>query len=226
MAIGLRAVDWGPHIRQPTTPQGRAARGNPSRSPISCRTLVPLIAFALTEQFGVLIFQAPRSTLVGMSEGDATDRYAIIELLSRYFSAVDDKRLDLASVEGSFSDDGRLARPNGSAMVGPQEILSGQNASFARFRATHHVITDHVVDVAGDTARVRANLIAMHLWEYEQSDPHSLETYFVAGGVLRALSTRTPAGWRLTELELRNVWRTGAGFGSMAHTGSAPPATS
>jgi len=163
--------------------------------------------------------------MVGMTENDLAVRCAISELLSRYFSAVDDKRLDLPSVEASFSDDGRLVRPNGSAMVGPQEILAGQTQSFARFRATHHVTTDHVVDVAGDTARVRANLTAMHLWAYDHSDHNALETYFVAGGVLRALATRTPAGWRLTELELRNVWRTGVGFGAVAHTGGARPAT-
>jgi len=155
---------------------------------------------------------------------ELADRCTITELLSRYFSAVDDKVLDLAIIEGTFTGDGRLVRPNGTAMVGAREILAGQTQSFARFRATHHVTTDHVIDVDGNLARVRANLTAMHLWRNENSDPHSLETYFLAGGVVLALAARTPVGWRLSELELRNVWRTGAGFGSMAQTGAGQPA--
>jgi len=81
------------------------------------------------------------------------------------------------------------------------------------------VITDHIVDLDGDTARVRANLTAMHLWAYEHADANSLDSYFLAGGVLRAAAVHTGDGWRLRELENRNIWRTGAGFGAMAHTG-------
>ncbi len=158
---------------------------------------------------------------MGMTE-HLEQRVALVELISRYFAAVDDKRLDLATVEASFAEDGRLVRPNGSAMVGPQEILAGQAESFARFRATQHVISDHVVDVAGaDVAAVRANLIAMHVWADGQGDPNALERYFVAGGVLRAQARRTAVGWRLTELQLRNVWRSGAGFEAMAKTGAS-----
>jgi hypothetical protein len=158
---------------------------------------------------------------MGMTEVLA-ERVALIELMGRYFAAVDDKRLDLATVEASFAEDGRLVRPNGSAIVGPQEILAGQSESFARFHATQHVISDHVVDVVGaDAAAVRANLIAVHLWADGQGDPNALERYFVAGGVLRAQARRTGVGWRLTELQLRNVWRSGAGFGSMVKTGAS-----
>ena len=102
-----------------------------------------------------------------------------------------------------------------------QEILAGQSESFARFRATQHLISDHVVDVVGaDVAAVRANLIAMHVWADGQGDPNSLERYFVAGGVLRAQARRSGVGWRLTELQVRNVWRSGSGFGAMLKTGA------
>jgi hypothetical protein len=153
---------------------------------------------------------------------DLADRAALIDLLGRYFAAVDDKRLDLGIVEASFAEEARLVRPNGSALVGLREILAGQSESFARFRATQHVISDHVVDVVGaDVAAVRANLIAMHVWADGQGDPNALERYFVAGGVVRAQARRTGVGWRLTELQMRNVWRSGAGFGAMLKTGAS-----
>jgi len=106
-----------------------------------------------------------------MTRDDVADRVTITDLISRYFGAVDDKCLDTAIVEATFTADGRLVRPNGSAMVGRQEILAGQTESFARFRATHHVSTDHLVRVDGDRARIRANLTAMHLWADERAIP-------------------------------------------------------
>ncbi|WP_182897337.1 nuclear transport factor 2 family protein [Microbispora sp. H10830] len=63
-----------------------------------------------------------------------------------------------------FTASGRLTRPNGASLVGSEAIAAGQSESFARFRATHHVSSDHVIDLDGDSARLRANLIAMHLW--------------------------------------------------------------
>jgi len=152
-------------------------------------------------------------------------RVAVIDLLVRYFGAVDDDQLDSAVVESTFTHNARLVRPNGSAMTGHQQILVEQLRSFARFRATHHVITDHAIDFDGDLARVRANMTAMHLWLPTEGDPHALETYFLAGGVLHATARRTEAGWRLRELALCAVWRTGAGFTSMLKTGTPAPAT-
>jgi hypothetical protein len=89
--------------------------------------------------------------------------------------------------------------------------------SFARFRATHHVTSDHVIDITADTAQLRANLTAMHLWADDECDPNLLETHFVAGGVLLALAIRTSDGWRISELVNRNTWRSGAGMSAMAN---------
>ncbi len=111
-------------------------------------------------------------------------------------------------------------------MVGPHDILAGQTQSFARFRATHHVTSDYVIEVNGDTAQVRANLTAMHLWDHGEGDPCWIESYFFVGDVIRAGARRTPSGWRLTGLEVRTVWRTGADFGSMLQTGGPPSAAS
>lgn len=83
---------------------------------------------------------------------EISDRLAIAELLSRYFAAVDDKRLDLSAVEAVLAGDGRLIRPNSSAMARPHDILAGQTQRLARFRATHHVTSDYIIEVNGDSA--------------------------------------------------------------------------
>jgi hypothetical protein len=151
---------------------------------------------------------------------EPADRTEITSLVSRYFSAIDDKHLDLATMEAVFTAGATLTRPNGASTVGPEAIATGHGESFARFRATHHVSSDHVIDLDGDTARLRANLIAMHLWSDQHRDPNTLQTHFLAGGVVHALAIRTDRGWRLNELSLRNTWRTGSGYAAVLATGS------
>jgi hypothetical protein len=144
------------------------------------------------------------------------DRQQIMELLSRYFAAIDDKRLDDHSIaDTTFAVDARLVSPDGSELVGPEAIFDGKAASFARFRTTHHVITDHIIDLDGETARLRANITAMHLWGFDKSDSHALQSHFVAGGVLDAVVVRTRDGWRLSKLSNRIAWRTGDGLAMM-----------
>jgi hypothetical protein len=147
------------------------------------------------------------------------DVYEISMVLRRYFAAVDDKCLDAGVVAATFTPDGRIVRPNGDVLHGREAILAGQNGSFARFRATQHMITDLVADPDAGTVRLRANLQAMHLWAEGQHDPHELGSYFLAGGVLRAVAVDTPEGWRLAEVSHRPTWRTGAGFTAMLRTG-------
>jgi hypothetical protein len=147
---------------------------------------------------------------------ELADRMQISELLSRYFAAVDDKCIDMQIVKATFASDGKIVRPDGSALAGWKEILDGQNKSFARFRATHHVITDPVIDIEGNNAKLRANITAMHLWNFNESDPNSLQSHFVAGLVLSGIAIRTSDGWRVNELSSRNIWRTGDGLLTMA----------
>ena len=130
-------------------------------------------------------------------------------LLSAYFAAIDDKRLDADIVRATFLPEGRMIRPDGVELTGPDEILTEQNTSFSRFRATHHMLTDHVITRSGDSAHVRANMQAMHLWN-DAGSSAELQTHFVAGGVLHANAKLTVDGWRLSDLTMRPTWRTGA----------------
>lgn len=48
---------------------------------------------------------------------EPADRAEITGLVSRYFGAIDDKRLDRATMEAVFTGGGRLTRPNGAAIL-------------------------------------------------------------------------------------------------------------
>lgn len=143
---------------------------------------------------------------------ELTDRAQISELLSRYCSIVDDKCINVTAVADFFTPDGRIINPNGAAVVGPEAIAAEKAKSFSRFKATQHVTSDYIIDLEEDTAKLRANMIAMHLWSDEESDPRSLQTHYVAGGVFEAVAVRTDEGWRFSELKSRITWRTGAGM--------------
>jgi ketosteroid isomerase-like protein len=142
--------------------------------------------------------------------GELADRAEISALLSHYYAAIDDKQLDAAVVASTFTADGRLVNPAGTSLTGHSAIAAAQTTAFRRFKSTHHVTSDHLVAIEGDDARLRTNVTAMHLWVDDQADRVSLQSHFVAGGVFDGAASRTPQGWRFTELTLRISWRTGA----------------
>ena len=144
------------------------------------------------------------------------DRFAITELIAKYFQLVDDKDFAAEQLRAIFTDGATLRRPNASVVSGPAEIAESNQKSFSRFRATQHLPSGYVIEIAGDEATIRANVMAMHLWADGCGDPNGLERHFVGGVVLRASARRTTEGWRLTNLGGYNVWRGGSGFGMMA----------
>ena len=65
------------------------------------------------------------------------ERTQIIDLLIRYFAAVDDKCIDIEIVKATFTSDAKIIRPDDAEIVGQENILDGHLKSFARFKATH-----------------------------------------------------------------------------------------
>jgi hypothetical protein len=149
------------------------------------------------------------------------DRLEITEALNRFFRALDEKTFDETIMSGIFTPDAKTVRPNGVTVVGPRSIGESQGQSFVRFRATQHLVSGHVISVDVDEAEVRANLVAMHLWADGNGDPNALERYFLAGSIVLAKAEKTSSGWRISELVVRNTWRTGSGFASMLNTASS-----
>jgi hypothetical protein len=156
-----------------------------------------------------------------MTDGRSTawlDKLAIAELLTRYFQLVDDKDFTAEKMQAIFTDNGAVTRPNGAVTTGPAEIAESNRKSFARFRVTQHLPAGYLVDINGDEATVRLNVMAMHLWADGFGDPNALDRHFVGGIVIQASARRTADGWRLTDLSGRNIWRGGSAFGMMAQT--------
>ena len=147
------------------------------------------------------------------------ERTQISDLLIRYFAAVDDKRIDMEIVKATFTTSARIIRPDGTAIIGQENILDGHSKSFARFKATHHVITNVIVDIKNDTATLRSNIIANHLWADDENNPSLNNKHFLADGVFSAQAIKINNDWRISELRNRVVWRTGDGMKEILNFG-------
>jgi hypothetical protein len=151
---------------------------------------------------------------LGVEVAHWLDAARVNQVVAGYFRALDDKHFDDAHLRTLLSPDAEIIRPNGAVVTGPTNIADSHARSFARFEATQHLLTGQDVEIAGDRAKVRANLVAIHLWKDRPAGASMLERSFTAGGVITVALTRNPDGWRILRTENRVIWRTGF-FGDM-----------
>jgi hypothetical protein len=123
---------------------------------------------------------------------DLTDRQAITDLVSRLGLWLDEGRFDEAP--SVLTDDVAVSTPGGQAS-GIERVIAQARRNH-RFAALQHMISNVLIDLDGDRADVRANLVAT----------------FVGSGVeqhgerYRFEAVRRPEGWRLSRVEVEPIW--------------------
>ena len=136
-------------------------------------------------------------------------RNAITELVYRLGVALDDGRFD--ELRSIFTEDSTASTPGGS-VEGIDALIAQASRNHSRERRNHHVITNVLVDLDGERADVRANLVVTFA--------RDAVPYFTLGEVYRFDARRTPDGWRLSRVESTPVWTTGSRDGAEAQTKS------
>jgi uncharacterized protein (TIGR02246 family) len=149
---------------------------------------------------------------------ELVNKSEITSVLNRYFRALDEKSFDAQQFAAIFMPQAKVTRPNGGSLTGPEEIGASHEKSFARFEGSQHLLTGHDISVNGHTATVRANIVAMHIWEGSNTNANKVDNYFVAGGVVRAELAQTDGQWKISQVRNDVVWRAG-GFRDMMQTG-------
>ena len=81
-----------------------------------------------------------------------------------------------------FTSQAKVTRPNGASLIGLEEISASHDKNFARFEGSQHLLTGHDISVIANTAIVRANLVAMHIWQGSNTNANKADNFFVAGG--------------------------------------------
>ncbi len=149
------------------------------------------------------------------------DKLEIIETINKYFAALDNRTFSIETFRNIFTDNATVERPDGTRLEGPVEMCSRHANSMKRFRATQHLTSGFIIDLA-DEANItfRVNLVAMHLWKDDLGDSNVgiRDNYFLAGGVVSGSIIKTNDGWRILTIRNDVVWRHGVGFQQILDT--------
>jgi len=143
----------------------------------------------------------------------------ITSIVNSYFRALDEKNFDPQHFASIFTPQATVTRPNGASMTGPEEISASHATSFIRFEGSQHFVAGHDVCLDGSTANVRANLIAMHMWQGSKTDANKPDNFFIAGGVIHATLMQSDGQWKISQMSNAVLWRAG-GSRDMMQTGS------
>lgn len=141
----------------------------------------------------------------------------ITSVVNSYFRALDERTFDAQHFATIFTTEAQVTRPNGASLIGPEEISASHQHSFARFESSQHLLTGHEISIQGNTAIVRVNLMAMHMWQGSNTNANKADNFFVAGGVIDAKLVQANGQWRISEVSNTVSWRAG-GFKNMAQT--------
>jgi hypothetical protein len=141
-----------------------------------------------------------------------TDRAAVVDLLDRFFRDLDertaaDRPFDVDWVRSYFTDDARVEYPVGAAQ-GVDDIAGRIAVGMGGFQRAQHITTNYVVDLDGDRATVRCNLLATHVHTEAARRRRGMApgARFTVGDYYDNELLRTPAGWRIARQVLHVTW--------------------
>jgi hypothetical protein len=125
------------------------------------------------------------------------DGLELSAMVSRVVRCLDDHEYE--GLRACFTENATIRTPGGLS-TGPDAIITQARTRHAEYAATHHLMTDVLVDLDGDQATVRANQQATLVG---QGDTPTSQL----GAVYRLTAARTGAGWRFTQMQVDQVWR-------------------
>lgn len=133
------------------------------------------------------------------------DRLEVEELLTRYCSAIDERRFD--RLEGVFLPHARLDYTSAGGPAGDfVSVRRWLERALAPFAMTQHLVTNFAIETDGDDGRSTCSFY--NPMGLPQPDG-SLHT-FLCGGFYRDRLRRTPAGWRIRERVLEQRYLHGS----------------
>ncbi|WP_171058008.1 nuclear transport factor 2 family protein [Modestobacter altitudinis] len=128
---------------------------------------------------------------------ELSDRLAVTDLVHRLGVCLDEHRFD--ALDDVLTEDVTAATPGGEA-TGRPAVVAQAVRNHADFTGLQHVITNVLVDLAGDAATARANVVGTFVRGGSRPARQ-------LGAVYRFRARRGPKGWRLAGIEVRPTWR-------------------
>ena len=154
---------------------------------------------------------------------DLADRTEITNLVYRLGACLDDRRFD--DMRSLLVDEATVRTPGGTAR-GREAVIAQARRNHQPDEPTQHVITSPLVELDGDRATVRANLVVNFAAPAlrDESLPAPPRKYTL-GEIYHFDLVRTSEGWRITSVESTPVWISplSAAFLAAALRGASSP---
>jgi 3-phenylpropionate/cinnamic acid dioxygenase small subunit len=133
------------------------------------------------------------------------DREEITRLVYRLSAVLDEGRFE--ELPSIFTEDAAAQTPGGQA-EGRDAVIAQAVRNHSPEDRIQHLLSNVLIEVAGDHAGVRANVLAT----FATAAPEARlgpTPRFALGGIYRFNATRTPQGWRLSRVETHPIWASG-----------------
>lgn len=145
---------------------------------------------------------------VGAEVVQLRDRSQITDLVYRLGMRLDEGRFD--ELRSLFIEEATVRTPGGLA-EGREALVAQASRNHPPDERIQHVITNVLIDLDGDRANVRANLVvhSASLADGEKPAPAPPVRYSL-GEVYHFGAVRTGDGWRLSRVEAVPVWMSGS----------------
>lgn len=132
------------------------------------------------------------------------DEREIVAVALRYCRALDTS--DWRLLDDVFTPDAvcRLGHPD--EIVGLEALKARMQAVLGRLDSSHHMVGNHEVELAGDTATHRCYVQAQHV-RRDAADGSKL--LFMVAGRYEDRLRRTARGWRISDRTLTVMWSEG-----------------
>jgi len=140
---------------------------------------------------------APHATDRSLTPDDLVDRALVADLVHRLGAALDGH--DFAALGDLFTPDAEIVSPGGVA-TGRAAVVAQATRNHVDYTATQHLFGNLLIDLDGDRAEARADMVARLVRE-------GLVPALTLGAAYRWRLIRTPAGWRFAGMRITAVWR-------------------
>ncbi|WP_454199042.1 nuclear transport factor 2 family protein [Nocardia sp. Marseille-Q1738] len=135
---------------------------------------------------------------------DMLDRQQITALVDRLGRALDEGRFD--DLRAIYTPDATAKTPGGTA-EGRDALIAQASRNHTDDKHIQHVISNVLVDLRGDAADVRANLIAT--FAPAATNGTIPQPQYTLGEIYRFDAVRTAEGWRLSRVQTIPIWSNG-----------------
>jgi SnoaL-like domain len=140
---------------------------------------------------------ADSATVSADSLQELTDRLRITDLVSTLGRCLDERSFD--SLRALFTEDATVSTPGGTA-AGHEALVAQARRRHSHPEGIQHLVTNTLVELDGDRASVRANLLVTFAEGVADPAPYQL------GEVYRMQLVRAQSGWRISDLSTTPTW--------------------